>query len=427
MTALPLPRNTWPRFRSERATRAVMIAISALLLAFALFEIVRAALRLDGIIFTGYTQVGEAVLQGGDPYGLAINTWPPCFLFVAALLALLARAITLAGATVVWQAASVLATWGTLRLLARLFLDDGAQLTFWPRAADRPALTTANVLIPLLLVLRILQENVQHTQINGFLVYLVVLAFWLFRERRPGWGGLALALAASLKATPIAFLPYLLYKRAWREAGWTTAFLVLLNLVLPMAVFGPAGNAAHWLAWRQQVAVEAGGTMAHYYNQSLLAALDRLLGAAGDARNPVQYAIAALSPAAVHRVFYAAAAALALGLAFVFRKNPAGVTSRAAAGEMAVALGAVTLVDPLAWKAHYVTLLATTFYVWCASARRSQRALILMSAALLTISAPALVGSHASAALESLSVITLGALGLVAAGAWLHLVNADRA
>ncbi len=427
MTALPLPRDVWPRLRTERATRAVMVAVYVFLLAFALFEIVRATRRLDGIIFTGYTQVGEAVLQGGDPYSLAINTWPPCFLFVAVLLALLARAVTLAGATLVWQAASVLATWGTLKLLARLFLEDGAGLTFWPRAADRPAFMSAGVIIPLLLVLRILQENLQHAQVNGFLVYLVVLAFWLFRERRAAWGGLALALAASLKATPIAFLPYLVYKRAWREAGWTAAFLVCLNVVLPLAVFGPAGSAAHWHGWSIQIGAQTGGTMTHYYNQSLLAALDRLLGATGDARNPVQYAVAALSPAAVRRVFYVAAAALALGLAVAFRKNPPGVTSRAAAGEMAVALGALTLVDPLAWKAHYVTLLATAFYVWYAATRRAQVVVILASAALLTVSAPALVGSHVSKALESLSVITLGAAGLVATGVWLQLVNTDRA
>ena len=74
-----------------------------------------------------------------------------------------------------------------------------------------------------------------------------------------------------------------------------------------------------------------------------------------------------------------------------------------------------------------MTLLATAFYVWYAATRRSQVVVILASAALLTVSAPALVGSHVSTALESLSVITLGAAGLVATGVWLHLVNPDRA
>jgi hypothetical protein len=404
-----------------------MVAWYAFLLAFALFEIVRATHHLVGIVFADYVRVGEAVLQGGDPYAMGFNTWPPFFLFVEVVLALAAHALTPTVAVMLWQLLSVLATWGTLKVLARLFLDDGARLTFWPRGADRLAFTSAGVLIPLLLLMRILQENLQHAQVNGFLVYLVALAFWLFRERRPSWGGLALALAASLKATPIAFLPYLVYKRAWREAGWTTAFLILLNVALPVAVFGPAGAAAHWRGWWFQIGAQTGGTMTHYYNQSLLAALDRLLGTGPELKNPVFYAVAGLSHAAVRKVFDVAAAALALGLAVVFWKNPPGVTSRAAAGEMAVALGALALVDPLAWKAHYVALLATAFYAWSAATRRAQRALILASAALLTVSAPALVGFKASAVLESYSIITLGALGLVAAGTWLHLVNPERA
>ena len=63
-------------------------AVTALLILWAVWEIGRSLARLDGVIFTGYTQVGEVVLQGGDPYGLRINTWPPFFLFIAAGLAL---------------------------------------------------------------------------------------------------------------------------------------------------------------------------------------------------------------------------------------------------------------------------------------------------------------------------------------------------
>ena len=49
--------------------------------------------------------------------------------------------------------------------------------------------------------------------------------------------------AASTKAVPVLWLPYLLYKRAWRELGWTLAFLALLNVALPVLVFGPTFTA----------------------------------------------------------------------------------------------------------------------------------------------------------------------------------------
>src|SRR5881394_2768246 len=103
-------------------------AVAALLILLAAAEVVRSLGRLDGVIFTGYTQVGEVVLQGGDPYGLRINTWPPFFLFIAAGLALLAR-ISLAGAVLLWQIGSVSALWGTLRLMPRLAGDEPAPLT----------------------------------------------------------------------------------------------------------------------------------------------------------------------------------------------------------------------------------------------------------------------------------------------------------
>jgi hypothetical protein len=48
----------------------------------------------------------------------------------------------------------------------------------------------------------------------------------------------------------VLLLGYLIYKRCWREVGWTLAFLVLLNLVIPIAIFGPDGVATQWKSWR---------------------------------------------------------------------------------------------------------------------------------------------------------------------------------
>ncbi len=58
--------------------------VAGLLILAAAFEVVRSLTRLNGVVFTGYTQVGEVALQGEDPYAIAFNTWPPFFLFVAA-------------------------------------------------------------------------------------------------------------------------------------------------------------------------------------------------------------------------------------------------------------------------------------------------------------------------------------------------------
>jgi hypothetical protein len=385
-------------------------AVTALLVLWAAFEIVRSVGRPDAVIFTGYTQVGEVVLQGGDPYGLPINTWPPFFLLIAAGLTLLAR-VSLPGALVVWQVGSVAAIWGSCRLLARL-ADE-----------DPPPFMAATVLVPVLMTARLFQEHLQHTQINLYLLLLVLLAFHLFRQRRDAWGGLALAAAASAKATPIAFLLYLLYKRAWRAAAWTVGFLVVLNVALPLALFGPARAAERWRTWRAVAAAETADPTPHYMNQSLLAALKRLLTTEGGARDPARYAIAAWPTSRVQVLFYGLAGLGAVGLALAFRRHPPGLADRTLVAELAVCLAALPLVSPLAWKAHYVTLLAAYWLVWPGLRGRGRLAwgAWWASFACLTLSAPALVGERLNDALESLNVITVGGLLVVGLALWIAL------
>lgn len=389
-------------------------AVTVLLVCLAALEIARSLGRLDRVIFAAYVDVGEVVLEGGDPYGPRfttwppINTWPPFFLFIAAGLALLAR-LSMGGALLLWQVGCVAAIWGSCRLLARL-VDE-----------KPPPFASAATLVPVLMTARLFQEHLQHTQVNFYLFLLVVLAFHLFRRRRDAWGGLALAAAASAKAVPILFLPYLLYKRAWRAAAWTAAFLVALNVALPLAVFGPARTAQHWRVWRGVAAAETADPTPHYMNQSLLAALKRLLTTEGGARDPVRYAIAAWPTSRVQVVFYGLAGVGALGVAFAFRRHPPGLAHGALAAEVAVCLAAMPLVSPLAWKAHFVTLLAAHWLVWRVIRGRVAWGIWWASFACLTLSAPALVGDRVKNALESLNVITVGALLVLGLALWAAL------
>lgn len=364
-------------------------AATVLLVLWAVWEIGRSLTRLDGVIFTGYTQVGEVVLQGGDPYGLAINTWPPFFLFIAAVLALLAR-VSLPGVLLLWQVGSVLSVWGSCRFLHRL------------AGEEPPPFTHAAILVPVLMSARLLQEHVQHTQINLFLLLLILVAFWAFQKGRFAAGGLALAAAASLRAVPILFLPYLLYKRSWRAAGWMSGWLLVLNVALPLVAFGPTTALQRWRSWRTVAAAETADPVPGYSNQSLLAALKRVLTADASARDPLRYAIASWPVERVRTLFFLLLAAGAVGLALFFRRHPSSL------GEITIGLTLLPLVSPLAWKAHFVTLLAGYWFVW--RSNNPPRILWWASFACLTLSASALWGGRVSHTLESLNVITAGAL-----------------
>jgi hypothetical protein len=245
--------------------------------------------------------------------------------------------------------------------------------------------------------------------VNLFLLFLALLALALFRRGRHAWGGLALAAAASVKAAPVLLVGYLIYRRRWRETAWTAAWLVILNAAVPALVFGPREALEQWHSWRAVAAREiADPASASHMNQSLLAAAGR----------------AASEPEAARLAFYGAAGLLAIGLALAFRGGGNDLRSRRAAGEWAISLVAMTLVTPLAWKAHYVTLLPGYWYVWWglrqlpaeAPGRRWRLGLLGASALLVTLSAPAVVGTQGAAALESLNAITLGALLVVGLG-----------
>ena len=383
--------------------------VAVLLILLATAEIARSLGRLNGVIFTGYTQVGEVVLQGGggDPYGLRINTWPPFFLFIAAGLALIARA-SLRGALLLWQLGSVAALWGSLRLMPRLVGEEPAPLT------------ASALLVPVLMTARLLQEHFQHTQINLYVLFLILLAFHLFQRRHHGLGGLALAAAASLRAVPLLFLPYLLYKRAWRAAAWTTGFLVVLNVFLPVTAFGPKQAMEHWRSWRAIASAETNDPTPGYSNQSLLAAFKRLLTAEGTARDPVHTALAAWPTARVVHLFYAVLVAAALALAIAWARNSPDLANPRVFGELAIGLVLMPLVSPLAWKPHFVTLLVGYWLIWRAIPwkRTDVWTLWWASFACLTLSAPALLGAQARSVLESLNVITVGALLVLGLTIW---------
>ena len=393
-------------------------AIYFVVLLWAGLEVLRSLDRLDGVVFLGYVQVGEAVLQHKNPYGYGltlINTWPPFFHFVGAALALLSRA-SLLGALLLWQAAGVAAIWGTLKLCAKLLLPDGDPITFWPRDG-RLSLVSMGVLVPFAMTLRLFQEHVQHTQINVQVLFLALLAFDLFRRGRWVWGAWWLALAVSIKALPILLVLYLVYKRQWRAVAWTAAFLVVLNAALPAAVFGPGHALADFQRWR---AISARGLFdptPTAFNQSLLAALKRLLTTAGSARDPAHYAIAAWSTASVVRLFEGLALIAAGALAWAWRRHSTDLRHPTAMAELAVGLGAMIIVDPLAWKAHYVTLIAAYFLVFreLRQRPRGDRRWVWwwLSFVCLTLSAPVFVGNRINDVLESYNVILVGAVMVV--------------
>ena len=80
---------------------------------------------------------------------------------------------------------------------------------------ERPFPTWSKVLATLL-SLRPIVGDLSHGNVNLFILFLVVAALYAFHRGRDITAGIVLALAVCCKVTPALFVPYLIWKRAWR-------------------------------------------------------------------------------------------------------------------------------------------------------------------------------------------------------------------
>jgi hypothetical protein len=280
----------------------------------------------------------------------------------------------------------------------------------------------------LLVPLRVVLANFEHAQSNLLILGLAVAGMWLLRRGRRAGGGVALGLATAFKATPLLLLGYLAWKGRWRDLGAALAGCALTWLLLPALLLGPGRLAAWYGAWiRKSVGSAA---QASPLNQSLLAALERLVP--GVPGWPLFLAVAGVLVVIGLWAFGGPGADRAR------TGPPAG--SRCEVLEMALVLAAMSLLSPLAWKAHYVTLvpLAGALFAYTSSGERWRAegiggagvAEVVVSSAeagalyvvlgatflVLNLSSDGVIGRSAARALEAGGVVTWAALLLVGAG-----------
>ena len=86
-------------------------------------------------------------------------------------------------------------------------------------------------------------------QPNLVLLALMLSGFWLL-QRKQAWAAAAMfALAAAIKAFPIAVLPYLLWRRHWAAAVSMMAFLGIFLVLVPAPIRGYERNLSELSTW----------------------------------------------------------------------------------------------------------------------------------------------------------------------------------
>ena len=107
-----------------------------------------------------------------------------------------------------------------------------------------------------LLCLRPIEGDLVHGNVNLFILFLVVAGLVAFCSKRDWLAGMALGLAIACKITPALFVPYFLWKRAWKALAatilgtviftWIGFFVVRIPLAYVLALdsfsLGPFGT-----------------------------------------------------------------------------------------------------------------------------------------------------------------------------------------
>lgn len=385
--------------------------------------------------YTGFVAFGRAANEGSLAYDPAVQarlatdglgshwaTWPPGFVPLASLLARV-DAVAHAPAVVLFQLTNLALLGVALYVFATWLAGPGSSARVPGReAADAGSVVlrgfdTLPVAVGLLVPFRLVLSNFEHAQVNLVVLGLVLAGFYLL-ERRPWAGGLLFGIGSAIKATPILLLPYLVWRRRWKALGCAFVGVAVAWIGLPALWLGPDGMFEWWRAWIE--ALPVAGQQVGWMNQSLRSIAVLQFGS--------ESGIA---------LWVAAAGVLALAILLVFGRPMRRAGERRTAVEIALLLAAITIVSPVSWKAHYVTLVplcAATYVLGRAGlegpastgTRRFASAVLWIAAVGINFSSPEIIGREATRSLEGHGLI-LGLAGLLTASAlWLlHRSGAD--
>jgi hypothetical protein len=230
------------------------------------------------------------------------------------------------------------------------------------------------------LSLRPIMGDLSHGNVNLFILFLVTGSLWAFYYRRDFTAGLVLALAIACKLTPALFVPYFLWKRAWRLLIGSAVGLALWLVLVPGIFLGMNRNLGlleSWYGCMVKPFVEKGEVTTDHTNQSLPGLAYRLLThspSAYDGSAPTEYRnIAEIDPLWLQLGLKASMAAFTL-LVVLTCRTPADMRGgwRRAAEYSIIVLG-MLLFSERTWKHHCVTLalpFAVISYYLCVHAGR---------------------------------------------------------
>lgn len=305
-------------------------------------------------------KAGRAVLEGKNLYTASEQTGRQVFEFMYPP----AAAVFLAPWTTFGKLPFLLALdlFNSLSWIASLYLA----VRLAASAGARASITS--YVLPAVCSVAYVYDAYLLGQPNLMLLACQLAAFAALQKEKNWTAGALLAFATSCKAFPALSLAWLVYRRQWRAAFATLAFLAVFLIVLPAPLRGVGRTVQELKTW-------AGGMVLHYddrsiaqrpgtsyewKNASLLATSHRLLrhvpAERPDEVNPVYVNVADLGFQAVSGIAVVLAAGLGLACVLV-SPRPQRRTKSTDAIELAMLLVLITILSPISWFYYGVWLL----------------------------------------------------------------------
>jgi alpha-1,2-mannosyltransferase len=245
------------------------------------------------------------------------------------------------------------------------------------------------------LAIRPILGDLTHGNVNLFILFLVIAALLAFKREHDRTSGVLLALAIACKLTPALFVPYFVWKRAWKALAGCLVGLVFFVFLIPGAYLGSERNWTLLRSWVDQMVtpyVVKGNVTSEHQNQSFPGLLYRLAtrnpSFLDDKGAPERYDnFAELEPHVAKRITQAAMLFF-VGLAIYACRTPlAERSSWRLSAEFGLIVLGMLLFSERTWKHHCVTLLlpfaVICYYLACERSSRRLRVYMLLSLAVV--------------------------------------------
>jgi Glycosyltransferase family 87 len=351
-----------------------------------------------------YPQAAYCLLHGAMLQACDIGfTYPPIFAFLMLPL----EPLPLWLRDLVWYAVTVGATIGSFNLSERL-----------ARNAVTPPLDAVELdwlrLLGLLLGAKLILAVFENQSYDALVLLFLLLGLTALASGRDVMAGAGLAFAAALKATPLIFLPYLLWRRNFVGAAAFVAVFLGASF-LPDLLFTPAGAAhGYYVSWLREVAEPALGVDP--------ASVTNAFWSGANIMNHSLHGAVALNidETSQHGLFnivlYAIDAAFIVAVGTLMALSPNRRESIARDGSLL--LIAMLMLSPMTSRSHYVAMLLPYMTLIALGFRDKRtlnlgRVVLAISFVLVTVSGNDAVGQTVTVWAYQHSFMVLGVLVLL--------------